>query len=729
MSSKSEYFKSMRIHMPTPDNEPYPLRFYHGTALSDINVVIQETLDNLKKGSKNTRLRAWNRPDGIEILDSTKSLYRLDSIVLSEYQPKIHNKSFITSAPVSPTGSQNPTEDISTGLFQTKELETKSTRHFKPGSVQNSYKGPIVEKVPRYMRAQSFSQNAQSIKNRPRSAVRSFLAAKPVVQQVNKAPNTEGNLLARVESSRLIVVSQERVDTSMTFNPLKTPGLADQQNNYSFSFGHRREPPSSRAQVLMNESASVYEDTKNEETLNPHRSARGTRRNFSQGPNASAEVLTLSIKKVPNVTTQLYTGHVATVPIDGNDQDIYSFIKGYSPFSYFAEATENVYNQKLPPPVYLTYQQLLDKRAPEKNDILRGLEVTPAGELKLVDEQIIKNQKGILREVLQSLVKSIAEGRGIIGVSLPVRIFEPRSLLERICDWWTYIPNFIVPAAVLSDPVERMKKVIAAAIGGLYVSAKQLKPFNPLLGETFQAVFPTRKISINIEHTSHHPPIANFLLSHKDFKFWGRYEFFAKIEGVTKNILLMHQQGPNHVDFKDGQRITFHWPHLYVEGITHGDRVCKYTGYMKFIDEKNQIKAIIKLGESGDQQNLPKKRSDVFYGKIYRYKKSDSSLSKKKTFKSEEEFGDLEEELHTLYGSWLEYLRVDEKEIWNIDKDVPSHYIPIEHPLPSDSRFREDLIWMKKNNKKHAQEWKLKLEERQRYERKVRMDNAKKQKK
>ena len=42
------------------------------------------------------------------------------------------------------------------------------------------------------------------------------------------------------------------------------------------------------------------------------------------------------------------------------------------------------------------------------------------------------------------------------------------------------------------------------------MAVAQLKPFNPILGETFQA-----KIDdclYNLEQTSHHPPICNFLV-------------------------------------------------------------------------------------------------------------------------------------------------------------------------------------------------------------------------
>jgi hypothetical protein len=60
-------------------------------------------------------------------------------------------------------------------------------------------------------------------------------------------------------------------------------------------------------------------------------------------------------------------------------------------------------------------------------------------------------------------------GRGIVGISLPVRIFEPRSLIERITDWWTLFPYYLSHAAKLTDPLERFKLAIAAVIGGIHM--------------------------------------------------------------------------------------------------------------------------------------------------------------------------------------------------------------------------------------------------------------------
>ena len=49
--------------------------------------------------------------------------------------------------------------------------------------------------------------------------------------------------------------------------------------------------------------------------------------------------------------------------------------------------------------------------------------------------------------MLKRLASSIVKGRGVVGVSLPIRIFEPRSLVERISDIWGFAPLYLTKAA------------------------------------------------------------------------------------------------------------------------------------------------------------------------------------------------------------------------------------------------------------------------------------------
>lgn len=105
---------------------------------------------------------------------------------------------------------------------------------------------------------------------------------------------------------------------------------------------------------------------------------------------------------------------------------------------------------------------------------------------------------------------SLKEGRGVVGVSLPVRIFEPRSTIERIVDWFSFIPTFLKDS-INKKPLERFKDCITSIVSSFHMSVSLWKPFNPILGETFQANFDDGT-QISCEHISHHPPISSFLV-------------------------------------------------------------------------------------------------------------------------------------------------------------------------------------------------------------------------
>ena len=404
--------------------------------------------------------------------------------------------------------------------------------------------------------------------------------------------------------------------------------------------------------------------------------------------------------------------------------------KGTGYFSFLP--WETPFNTDCPPPCYLKYDILKKLKGITKEEIFSGIERLNSGELKCIDREILDKQKGLVGEMIKKIMQSIAEGRGIVGVSLPVRIFEPRSLLERIVDWWVFAPIYLNEAYLL-DPVSRMKSVMAFAIAGLYVSVSQVKPFNPILGETYQAAFPDGT-NIYCEHTNHHPPISNFLMVGKNFRFYGRYEYLAK-PNATFNEMKMFQEGPNIVEFGKDDKVEFNLPGGKLTGLMSGDRLIKWHGIMKFIDKKNGLKAVLKIGSMKKVAGggiFGKKRSDLIEGKIYKVKKDfvEKKIKNKKDQEKEDlKYLDLEQEIGILDGSWLDNLMVAGEEVWNINKSRPIRQIPEENPLPSDARFREDLIYVKYNDLKMAEKWKVKLEERQRFEKKLRIEAAKKLKK
>lgn len=100
----------------------------------------------------------------------------------------------------------------------------------------------------------------------------------------------------------------------------------------------------------------------------------------------------------------------------------------------------------------------------------------------------LRAQEGIVLEVMKRASKQLIEGKNMVAVSLPVRIFEPRSTLSRITDIWGAGPHYFDKISNCCDKIERMKLWISFAISGMYMNLKQLKPFNPILGETYQVI-------------------------------------------------------------------------------------------------------------------------------------------------------------------------------------------------------------------------------------------------
>ena len=67
---------------------------------------------------------------------------------------------------------------------------------------------------------------------------------------------------------------------------------------------------------------------------------------------------------------------------------------------------------------------------------------------------------------------------------MPIKIFEPKSSIQRITDMWASAPNYLKKASQIDDHLERFKLVIGCSISSLYLCTSQYKPFNPILGET-----------------------------------------------------------------------------------------------------------------------------------------------------------------------------------------------------------------------------------------------------
>eukprot|EP01024_Parvocaulis_polyphysoides_P035289 TRINITY_DN3124_c1_g1_i1.p2 TRINITY_DN3124_c1_g1~~TRINITY_DN3124_c1_g1_i1.p2 ORF type:complete len:247 (-),score=31.52 TRINITY_DN3124_c1_g1_i1:586-1326(-) len=71
-------------------------------------------------------------------------------------------------------------------------------------------------------------------------------------------------------------------------------------------------------------------------------------------------------------------------------------------------------------------------------------------------------------------------------------------------------------------------------------------------------------------------------------------------------------------------------------------------------------------------------------------------------------------------GSWCSHIDFDGERFWTLKKERLSEWIPIEDKIPSDCSNREDLVFLAAGDQEQSQKGKIKLEQLQRADRKLR---------
>ncbi|XP_023657453.1 oxysterol-binding protein-related protein 6 isoform X2 [Paramormyrops kingsleyae] len=129
-------------------------------------------------------------------------------------------------------------------------------------------------------------------------------------------------------------------------------------------------------------------------------------------------------------------------------------------------------------------------------------------------------------------------GKDLSKVSMPVELNEPLNTLQHMCEELEY-SELLDKAAETEDPYERMVIVAAFAVSGYsstYYRAGS-KPFNPLLGETYECIREDKGLRFFSEQVSHHPPISACHCESKKFTFWQDVRWKNKFWGKSMEIL------------------------------------------------------------------------------------------------------------------------------------------------------------------------------------------------
>ncbi|CCH59005.1 hypothetical protein TBLA_0B01620 [Henningerozyma blattae CBS 6284] len=126
---------------------------------------------------------------------------------------------------------------------------------------------------------------------------------------------------------------------------------------------------------------------------------------------------------------------------------------------------------------------------------------------------------------LWSVLKSMV-GKDITKIALPVSFNEPTSLLQRVTEDLEY-SELLDQAASFEDSSLRMLYVAVFSLAAYSSTPNRVaKPFNPLLGETFEYCRSDKHFRFLSEQVSHHPPITAFWSESPKWEYWG--ESFIK---------------------------------------------------------------------------------------------------------------------------------------------------------------------------------------------------------
>uniref|UniRef100_A0A5B7BFQ1 PH domain-containing protein n=1 Tax=Davidia involucrata TaxID=16924 RepID=A0A5B7BFQ1_DAVIN len=148
-------------------------------------------------------------------------------------------------------------------------------------------------------------------------------------------------------------------------------------------------------------------------------------------------------------------------------------------------------------------------------------------------------------------------GKDLSGVCLPVYFNEPLSSLQKCFEdlEYSYLVDKALEWGKQGNDLMRILNVAAFAVSG-YASTegRQCKPFNPLLGETYEADYPDKGLRFFSEKVSHHPMIVACHCEGGGWKFWADSNLKGKFWGRS---IQLDPVGVLTLQFEDGE--TFQW--------------------------------------------------------------------------------------------------------------------------------------------------------------------------
>ncbi|MCQ2821132.1 MAG: oxysterol-binding protein, partial [archaeon] len=402
----------------------------------------------------------------------------------------------------------------------------------------------------------------------------------------------------------------------------------------------------------------------------------------------------------------------------------YSFFMGQKGFGFKSKGTE----LECPAPILLSNEEWEIEPPYHRKDILKYCEINRTLGLKGTNKEVAKKLSGMVFDLLAQIIK-VPFGHKI---SLNVKMFEPRSIISRIPEYWSHYSRYVHPSADSSmTPLERMKNISVFTLSGLMLSNQQLKPFNPIIGETYQAEIQNDlKTKVYAEQISTSPYVTRFYVADKLSTLSCYFDLSPNTELIANRITVLFK-GYIDLNFPGiNEHITYSMPNPRIMNAKdETNRGCFFIGGMVLVDVKNGLKTVIKLGHN--PKNLFQVDGVIMEWKFPQGYKFDYDTENNfcVDFKMDKKNLSKYKVLSVISGEWIDKVMVDNKVYWDSEIHEPTWIKPSRNFLPSDGRFREDLIWLfrsfynARNEKErqlymdYAQSWKVNMEKLNRTER------------
>ncbi|CAA0840844.1 Oxysterol-binding protein-related protein 1C [Striga hermonthica] len=333
----------------------------------------------------------------------------------------------------------------------------------------------------------------------------------------------------------------------------------------------------------------------------------------------------------------------------------------------------------------------------------------------------VEKEKGVS---LWSMIKDNI-GKDLTKVCLPVYFNEPLSSLQKCFEdlEYSYLLDRAYEWGKRGNSLMRILNVAAFAVSG-YASTdgRNCKPFNPLLGETYEADYPDKGLRFFSEKVSHHPMIVACHCEGTGWKFYGDSNLKSKFWGRS---IQLDPVGILTLEFDDGE--VFQWSKVTtsIYNLILGKLYCDHYGTMRIQGNRN-YSCKLKFKE----QSIMDRNPHQVQGLVH-----DNSGKTVATL-----FGKWDGSVHYMNGDCSAKGKAPESVseshlLWKRNKPpkVPTRYnftrfaftlnelIPgLKEKLPpTDSRLRPDQRCLENGEYEMANAEKLRLEQRQRQARKM----------